>query len=112
MYEENYRNFAAAVVGVACEEYCLALRRKEKYENQLSGLSNKDQIKKCESKINKQVKEIKDIEDFFGNEISIYLENPPSKTYLIKTLKKISADKNNKVIRFLKNNTSTKDFDL
>ena len=98
---KNYQALRAAVVGNACEEYCYALRNKKKFKPS-EGQSSKDK-----RKYRKAVKEIKDCEEFFKNDIGFYLDNPPEYKVLIKRLKYIAKNKKEfNVIRFLGNISS------
>lgn len=95
---ENYESLASAVVGQACEEYCYTLRKLKKYG---PGGSHENQ-----TMYKNQLKIKKEIEEFFNNEINIYMDNPPDSKILIKQLTKVANDEeNHKVIRFLKNHT-------
>lgn len=102
--KENYDMLAAAIVGQACEDYCYALRKKEKY-NPESPLKNNTLYKA-------QIKKIEELEDFFFNHMNKYTyENVDPETLIIR-LKEVAEDTENyKVIRFLKNHTKGVDDD-
>ena len=95
---ENYEMLAAAIVGQACEDYCYALRKKEKYGPH-SPLKN-DTLYKS------QIKKIKELEDFFYHNMNSFTYENVNPDELIKRLKVVAKDTENfKVIRFLKNHT-------
>ena len=105
MLTENYEKLKAAVVGLACEEYCYALRDKKKFKQ------FKDDVGSAQAKKYKRaLATIKDCDAFFKNEISLYLDNPPEYKELIKRLKYIAnRPQEYKVIRFIKNTTSVEE---
>lgn len=99
---ENYEMLAAAIVGQSCEDYCYALRKKEKYGPK-SPLKN-DTLYKV------QLKKIKELEYFFFHEMNAYTYENIDPNDLIKRLKEVAKDTENyKVIRFLKNHTKGED---
>ena len=71
MLNENYDRLKMAVVGQACEDYCYALRDKKKFK------PFKDKKGAEAKKYRKAVRMIKDCDEFFRNEISFYMDNPP-----------------------------------
>ena len=99
---ENYEMLAAAVVGQACEDYCYALRKREKYGPN-SSLKN-DTLYKA------QIKRIEELEEFFFLRMNSFTYETVDPVDLIHRLKEVAADTENyKVIRFLKNHTKGED---
>ena len=95
---ENYDMLAAAIVGQACEDYCYALIKKEKYGPN-SSLKNNTLYKA-------QIKKIDELEDFFYNRMNLYTYENVDPDELIVRLKEVAKDTETyKVIRFLKNHT-------
>ena len=99
---ENFDMLAAAIVGQACEDYCYALRKKQKYGPNSS--QKNDTLYKA------QKKKIKELEYFFYNDMNRFTYETVDPNDLIARLKEVAKDTENfKVIRFLKNHTKGED---
>ena len=100
--KNNYDMLAAAIVGQACEDYCYALRKKEKY--------GPNSPQKNDTLYKAQKKKIKELEYFFYNDMNCYTYENIDPDELIPRLKEVAADTEHyKVIRFLKNHTKGED---
>lgn len=98
MLNENYEKLRMAVVGQACEDYCYALRDKKKFKD------FKNKIGAEAKKYRKALRTIQDCDEFFKNEICLYMDNPPEYKDLIKRLKYVANHPQQfQIVRFLKN---------
>lgn len=115
MYEENYQNLAAAIIGQACEDYAYSLRNIPKYRKLYKNSEKAgDELgyKKYLKRYKKEVKLRDDCLDFFYHDMGSYMENPLNPDVLVARLKEIAKNKKEyEIIRILKNMTSLKEED-